>query len=84
VTRDEFPSERPAWFDHALCTGLTALFFPEEGHSQTAASAKVVCAVCPVRDACLELALVTAPKFGIWGGFSIKELNVLRRDRRAA
>ena len=48
-------------------------------------SAKAICAVCPVREACLEHALSVREKHGVWGGLTERERRrVLRRRRRSA
>lgn len=74
--------DRPAWFDRAACQGMNPdLFFTERGEST--AQAKAVCRSCPVREACLELALSSPiERFGIWGGASERERKTMRRSRR--
>ncbi len=70
------------WRAHAACSGYpNTLFFPtadglEEGATE---KAKAICAVCPVIDACLQYALETNQRSGIWGGTSEKERKSLRR-----
>lgn len=71
------------WRKQAACRGLdTDIFFPP-GEAD-AGPAKAVCAQCPVRDACLEWALVTRQEEGIWGGMTDSERRRLRRRRRDA
>jgi WhiB family redox-sensing transcriptional regulator len=75
---------RPAWQAVGACRGLDpAVFFPEEGDAASAASAKVICATCPVRTECLEAALIRREKFGVWGGASEAERRRMIRQRRA-
>ena len=72
-----------AWQDGANCTGANAdLFFPERGASTR--SAKAICRECEVRLDCLEFAITTGEKFGIWGGMSERERRKVRRDRQIA
>jgi WhiB family redox-sensing transcriptional regulator len=72
-----------AWRERASCRDLdTAVFFPET--EQEVAAAKAVCAGCPVRDACLEFALVTRQDDGVWGGLSEDERRRVRRRRQEA
>jgi len=72
-----------AWQDDANCKGANAdLFFPERGASTR--SAKAICRECHVRAECLEFAIVTGEKFGIWGGMSERERRRVRRDRQVA
>jgi WhiB family redox-sensing transcriptional regulator len=62
----------------ALCAQVdTELFFPEKGSSVR--SAKTVCRRCDVRKECLEYAINTGQRFGVWGGKSERERRSLRR-----
>ena len=71
------------WRLDAACRDLdTAVFFGEtEGE---VAEAKSVCATCPVREACLEFALLTRQDDGVWGGLDENERRRLRRRRQEA
>ena len=72
-----------AWRDEAACRGLdTDVFFPLT--EEEAAEAKAVCAACPVRELCLEYALVTWQDDGVWGGLTETERRRMRRRRREA
>jgi len=69
-----------SWQDLANCQGANAdLFFPERGASTRAA--KTICRECQVRVECLEFAIVSSEKFGIWGGLSERERRKIRRQR---
>jgi WhiB family redox-sensing transcriptional regulator len=69
-----------AWQDLANCRGADPdLFFPERGASTR--TAKSICRECTVRDECLEFAIVSSEKFGIWGGLSERERRRIRRER---
>lgn len=65
------------WRDQAACAGIPdglAVFFPERGEVVRAATAKLVCAGCPVQRECLRYALTTPKELeGIWGGLSPKQ-----------
>jgi len=75
--------EQLAWQDNANCKGANAnLFFPERGASTR--TAKGICRECQVRGACLEFAITTGEKFGIWGGLSERERRRIRRERQIA
>jgi WhiB family transcriptional regulator, redox-sensing transcriptional regulator len=50
-----------------------AWFFPEPHDDETAAYAKRICAACPFRAECLDLALERDERFGIWGGLAQDE-----------
>jgi WhiB family redox-sensing transcriptional regulator len=75
--------DEPAdWRDSALCAQTDPdEFFPEKGGSTR--DAKKVCRSCDVRTECLEYALETDQKHGIWGGLSERERRRLRRGEIA-
>ncbi len=69
-----------SWQSSANCLGVDPdLFFPERGASTR--EAKEVCRGCVVKDDCLEYALASGEKFGIWGGMSERERRRIRRQR---
>lgn len=73
------PAQR--WRRRAACRGVDPeLFHPFRGESMTEALA--ICERCPVRTDCLEHALATPERVGIWGGTSERQRRVLRRQRR--
>ncbi len=64
------------WQIDALCTEVDPeLFFPERGGSTR--EAKQVCMACEVRTECLEHALATGERYGIYGGKSERERRAL-------
>lgn len=68
------------WMSEAACQGVDSdLFFPERGDAVS--GAKAVCRRCPVREDCLEHALVNHEHHGIWGGTSERERKRIRRIR---
>jgi WhiB family transcriptional regulator, redox-sensing transcriptional regulator len=70
------------WRARAACSGYpNTLFFPTSDGADDAnvERAKAVCAVCPVVEDCLEYALETNQRAGIWGGTSEQERKSLRR-----
>ena len=54
-------------------------FFPQTKAEARAALA--VCNVCPVREDCLEHALETNERFGVWGGTTEKERRLMLTGR---
>jgi WhiB family redox-sensing transcriptional regulator len=67
-----------SWQDRALCAQTDPeAFFPEKGGSTR--EAKKVCASCDVRAECLDYALESDERFGIWGGLSERERRKLKR-----
>jgi WhiB family redox-sensing transcriptional regulator len=81
-----------AWTGRAACrTETPDLFFPIGGSTPAGdvATAKAICARCPVRRDCLDYALATRQRHGIWGGMTEDDRDTrvrsdLRRRRSAA
>ncbi len=72
-----------AWQDLANCRGADPdLFFPQRGASTR--TAKGICRECQVRAECLEFAIVSSEKFGIWGMMSERERRKIRKERQIA
>ena len=67
-----------SWMSEAKCKGLTELFFVERFEYKKAEEAKKVCEGCPVRQECLEYAIVNVETDGIWGGLSPKKRRPIR------
>lgn len=78
------PGAKRDWDHRAACRGAdTAMWFPDP--KEPAEAAKAVCAGCPVRDECLDYALASRQRFGVWGGMSEQErrrLNSTPNRRR--
>jgi WhiB family redox-sensing transcriptional regulator len=72
-----------SWAGYARCRSADPeIFFPlgpEEAHA-----AKAYCRRCPVREACLDFALSTGQRHGVWGGLDEDERRRLRRRLRRA
>ena len=78
-----FPMIATTWRKQAACRGLDVeAFYPVTEDEADAAEAKAVCAVCPVRQACLEHALAHREREGIWGGTTERERRRIVRQRR--
>ena len=76
-------SNQRGWRERAACRDADPeTFFPtaESGpeHDRQVATAKAVCARCPVRTECLDEALARIP-YGIAGGLTEHERRTLRR-----
>lgn len=79
------------WYDDAACRGLDVeLFYAEEPGATS--QALRVCATCPVRQPCHEVAMAQREAFGVWGGtpdtyrrrIFRREDRIRRREARAA
>ena len=70
-----------SWRKRAACQGIDPeVFFPAE--DEYADEAKEICAICPVRQACLEHALAHREREGVWGGATERERRRIIRQRR--
>ena len=74
------------WQQRSACRGEAgADFYPpmhhERKHERIARErrAKAVCATCPVRVDCLQHAVASDERYGIWGGLTDDERRRLRR-----
>ncbi len=66
--------------DQAACTvAEPALFFSDD--MQVVATAKDICAACPVRQQCLAAALDRREPHGVWGGELFADGVVIERKR---
>lgn len=77
-----------SWQSAAACRGPSAsAFFPpaagerKEDKARREATAKAICAACPVRIECLEYALEIREPHGIWGGLNESERRILLARR---
>ena len=85
----ELALELEEWMLAANCLGRTELFFaPDESETRSErrrreARAKAVCQDCVVRGRCLDEALRSDERFGIWGGLTERERRAARRAHPA-
>jgi WhiB family redox-sensing transcriptional regulator len=89
VTKGEFRATADIvadWRTSAACAGLPhAVFFPiGEATEEAVTNAKAICNTCPVAEHCLEFALETNQRAGIWGGTAEEDRKALRRKWLAA
>jgi WhiB family redox-sensing transcriptional regulator len=82
--KDPNDTTSPAWRQRAACRGVDPdIFYPVT--DEDAEEAKAICAQCPVQHACLEWALSTREREGVWGGATERERRrIIRRRRRSA
>ena len=85
-TRETSGSMGQNWRAIGLCRGSDTLtFYPPSEDDSLAEDAKTICSGCAVRRPCLEFALTTREKHGVWGGLTERERRrVLRQRRRSA
>ena len=70
-----------SWRQRAACRGVDPdVFYPTS--DEEAEVAKAICTQCPVREPCLEYALTTRERDGVWGGATERERRRLVRQRR--
>jgi WhiB family redox-sensing transcriptional regulator len=70
-----------AWMADGKCRELPPeTFFPTDGVGVEIA--RRVCANCPVKEPCLEYALLHRIEHGVWGGHSERSRRRILRARR--
>ena len=70
-----------SWRQSAACRGVDPeIFYPAS--EEEAVVAKTVCTSCPVREACLEFALASRERDGVWGGATERDRRRMLRQRR--
>lgn len=69
------------WREGAAClsVGPDVSFFPDPEDVGGIATAKAVCATCPVASECLTWAIETNQSEGVWGGHTARERKAIRR-----
>ena len=76
--------QRERWRVQARCadgsSALVDLFFSEQ--LDDIAAAKAFCLECPVREPCLEAAMLRREPWGVWGGELFANGKVLAQKRR--
>lgn len=73
---------KQTWRQHGACRGIDPDIFYPVDDDDDAEGAKEVCGSCQVRQACLEFALVTHERDGVWGGATERERRRMIRQRR--
>lgn len=68
--------DQEAWQLLGLCNETPDLFF-EDGLEK---EAKQICYLCPVKESCLEHAMVNKEEFGVWGGMTEKERRRYQKE----
>lgn len=75
------PKQILAWRAKAACRGVEPeVFYPVT--DEEADDAKAVCATCTVRVECLDWAITTRERDGVWGGATERERRRMIRQRR--
>lgn len=70
------------WFLRAACRGESVELFYSLDETDIE-RALAVCARCPVREPCQEVATTEREQFGVWGGTTeAQRRRALRRERR--
>ena len=84
MATQQMRTTEPSWWDRGACRGLDAsIFYPDD--DDDAAGAKDVCGTCVVQTACLEHALTSREKSGVWGGATERDRRrIIRQRRRSA
>lgn len=75
------PAREMTWQDRGLCNETDPeLFYPEIG--STGIEAKKVCVRCPVQKKCIDWAMETEEPWGVWGGYTAHERQLMKKGVR--
>ena len=73
------PEDPLAWQDWSACKGIDGdVFFVEQGGSTR--RAKAICRDCIAAGACLDFAVFTNQRFGIWAGTTERDRRQIRKN----
>ena len=70
------------WVRDAACRGHDPDMFFAEHATGSYTEARTICQGCSVRQECLDWAVATCTKYGLWGGLAPHQRAHLRRRRR--
>ena len=71
------------WRLEAKCRGVNpGVFYP--GRGEVLVDALAICGACPVRQECMEFAVVESEETGVWGGLSMRQIRRVRRRWRTS
>lgn len=75
-----------SWRDLGACRGIDPeIFYPgDDAADDDVEAAKDICGGCAVQESCLEHALSSRERDGIWGGATERERRRIVRQRRRA
>jgi len=80
-SRGFFELVRPDWHRYATCLGEGTDIFFHERYTHAVKEAKKLCAICVVRQNCLDFA-IRNECVGVWGGMTTQERKVHIRNQR--
>ena len=71
-----------SWREVGRCKGIDPEIFYPEDDEDPGTEAKLICSMCMVRETCLEQAITSREKIGVWGGYTARERRRLVRQLR--
>lgn len=72
------------WMKRAACRTSTILgadWYADPNTLEQQLAIRVCFNVCPVRSRCLDHAVATEERFGVWGGLNINQRQALARQK---
>lgn len=73
-------SHKKSWAPMASCWDLEVSAMYPRSNVQELGVASTVCTTCPTVKQCLRLALVNREEYGVWGGYSAREIQAVTKD----
>ena len=77
------PGDQPAWRELARCANRLDVpdMYPSSQDGEAVDTAKRFCRGCPVILECMEQAIQSGERHGIWGGMDMRERVGVKRHR---
>lgn len=73
-------ARKKSWAPLSSCWTIPVSTMFPRSTIQEIAVAKEICTTCPVTRECLKLALVNQEEYGVWGGYSSKDIQGLIKE----
>jgi WhiB family redox-sensing transcriptional regulator len=80
----QLQTKKKNWAPLSSCWDKEVSFMFPRSNAQEMTIAKEVCVTCPVSKECLKLALVNQEEYGIWGGYSSKEIQSTLKEVKSS
>lgn len=72
------------WMDSSACKTYNAIgadWYADPATPEQKLAISICHSVCPVKEQCLAYAVDTEERHGVWGGYTVKQRQVLARKK---
>jgi WhiB family redox-sensing transcriptional regulator len=74
----------PTWMELSACKTYSAVnadWYADPGVPEQKLAISICQGVCQVREQCLDYAIATEERHGVWGGYTVSQRQVLARKK---